>query len=272
MSHGPQIAAPRLVEAELIARRMSSGRNQPLLVHARGQDNQLVQCVLKPRCRLALPPTEYLLEWIGSALARSFDISTPGPLAVRISAEFAAGITRDFLADLAGSIGLVFGSTFVGKPYTQMPADFVLNARQRRAATAILAFDIFIHNPDRRVGNHNLFVKRNDFLVFDHEAAFSFLLPLIGVSEDPTLSPGLDIARNHVFWRVLRGKEIDLDGFRQKLESMDKRFFDGLLQVTPQEWTVDLAAGKLERIVEVLLKRRDAVHQWLPQVRACLER
>jgi hypothetical protein len=45
-----------------------------------------------------------------------------------------------------------------------------------------------------------------------------------------------------------------------------------LVAATPAEWTADRARGKLNRIVEVLQKRRDAADNWLPKVFACLDR
>jgi hypothetical protein len=63
-----------------------------------------------------------------------------------------------------------------------------------------------------------------------------------------------------------------LDAFRSTLESLDDSFFSELTRVAPAEWTAGQASGKLDRIVDVLQKRRDAVERWLPQVQAWLDR
>jgi hypothetical protein len=259
------------VAAELVQRRMTAGRHQPLLLHVRTEASDApMQCVVKPVNRLTMPPMEYLLEWTASAIAAAMGIETPEPLAVEIDEDFAAAVSNEFRADVRSSIGLAFGSTFVAN-HTQLPADHALSPDQKEAAARLLAFDVFIHNPDRRAGNQNLFLARSKLLAFDHEQAFSFLLPLLGTA-DPAVDPALDIVQRHVLSMFLKGKMPSLEGFRSNLESLDDAFFSELRRATPVEWTVGQASGKLDTIVEVLQKRRDAVDRWLPQVQAWLER
>jgi hypothetical protein len=249
-----RIQPPRRAAAELVQARMKSGRHTPLLIHARGEDGDLVQCVVKPKGRLTMPPTEYLLEWVASALAHALAIRTPEPLAVEITDALAQAVDAEFAADVRASVGLVFGSTYAAKPFTQLPRDYALSPDQKDAAARILAFDVFIHNFDRRAANQNLFVGRSDFLAFDHEAAFAFLLPVIGGGDsvpDPVLDPCQGLVREHVFFGHLRGKKPSFDGFRAGLEGLTDAFFAELVAATPAEWTTGAAAGKLDRIVDV---------------------
>jgi hypothetical protein len=261
---------PRAVEAYGVSRRMRSGRNQPLLLLARDGTGGLLRCVVKPRPRLAAPPSEYLFEWLGSALARRMGLTVPDPLAVTITSEFVSAVSKPFRTELDGSVGLMFGSRFVTMTDLK-PRGHRLTASQGETAAQVLAFDVFIHNSDRRAENNNLFVDRNDIVLFDHELAFDFLLPIIGAA-DPVLDHCPSIVEQHVFFDSLRLGLPKPDRFRAALARLDDNFFAGLEGATPVEWTVDQAHGKLSRIVDVLRKRRDAVDDWLPKVFACLDR
>lgn len=92
---------PRAVKAYGVSRRMTSGRNQPLLVLARDGIGRPWRCVVKARPRLAAPPSEYLFEWLGSALARRLGLTVPDPLAVTITSEFASAASTPFRMELA---------------------------------------------------------------------------------------------------------------------------------------------------------------------------
>ena len=107
----------------------------------------------------------------------------------------------------------------------------------------VLGFDVFVHNPDRRAANPNLFVDRSGFLLFDHEQGFSFLLPLIGAPA-PETSPALDIVEHHVLRHAFGRSGPDFGA----------------------------AQAKLPRIMEVLAEGRDKLDEWLPQVHAAVMR
>jgi hypothetical protein len=261
---------PRAVKAYGVSRRMTSGRNQPLLVLARDGSGSPWRCVVKARPRLAAPPSEYLFEWLGSALARRLGLTVPDPLAVTITSEFASAASMPLRTELNGSVGLVFGSCFV-RSISQQAGGHRLLPSQRETAAHVLAFDVFIHNSDRRAVNNNLFIDRKGIVLFDHELAFDFLLPVIGAT-DPVLDHCPSIVEQHVFFGPLRQDPPKLDRFRAALATLDDNFFADLEAATPVEWTVDHARGKLSRIVEVLRRRRDAVDDWLPKVFACLDR
>ena len=50
-----------------------------------------------------------------------------------------------------------------------------LEVSVRTAAAAIVAFDVFVHNSDRRRKNPNLFLRDRDLVAFDHAEAFTFV-------------------------------------------------------------------------------------------------
>jgi hypothetical protein len=238
-------------------------------VFARGAaDASLVECVIKPTNRLMQPPLEYLCEWLGSALALCLGIDTPHPHPVRIDASFASSVHDEALrADLLQSVGLVFGSEYISGDFTQHSAELLLSSAQREAAALIIGFDVFIHNPDRRRHNTNLFANRSGFVAFDHEQGFSFVMPIIG-APDPITSPALDIVEHHVFRHAFGRGSPDFGAFRSALDGLDDAVLEAIAAGVPEEWTRGPAQGKLPEIMEILAQRLAAVDEWLPQVEA----
>lgn len=264
-----ELSAPNELEAELAGRRVGSGKTKPITVFARDvEGGRSIECVIKPTNQLMQPPLEYLCEWLGSALAMCLGIDTPPPHPVRIDQVFAESVHDAALkADLLQSVGLVFGSEYVSGDFTQHSAELLLSTAQREAAALILAFDVFVHNPDRRKHNTNLFTNRSRFLAFDHEQAFSFLMPLIG-APDPITSPALDIVEHHVFRHAFGRGGPDFGPFRSALAGLDDAALGAIAAGVPEQWTRGPAQGKLPEIMAILQQRRDAVDQWLPQVEA----
>ena len=261
-------APPAVAVAELYARAMGKGRNRPVVLHARRADGALVECVVKPAARLTMPPVEYLLEWIGAAIGRALGVNVPAPLAVEITAQFAASVDDPQARSiLEGSLGVAFGSTFE-HGYTQLPREFALSATLRDEAARVLAFDVYIHNVDRRRDNPNLFVQRDQFLAFDHEQAFSFLFAIL--APDPVFDDcASSILDRHVLRSYLRGQMPSLSDFAARLRALDDAFFAAFVAATPAAWTQGAALGKLEAVTDVLRRRRDAAaNGWLPKVEA----
>ncbi len=165
------------------------------------------------------------------------------------------------------STGLAYGSTFE-KGYTQIAADYALSSALREEAARVLAFDVFIHNADRRRENPNLHVSRDRFLVFDHEQAFSFLLAIL--APDPVSDHCAGIVDRHVLRSRLVAAGVSLAGATPRIQALDDPFFQALRDRTPAAWTQGDAVGKIERVLDVLHRRRDAAHLWIPRVEACL--
>ena len=259
-----EVRAPKLLRAELFDRELK-GQSKALLVSARDTAGEAVTCITKLDARLKFPPTEHLREWLGCALGTVLGIHVPIPYRVQIEHDFASGIpdprTR---ADAEKSLGVAFGcSVFNGA--TQWLNAGSLPADLHAPAAELLAFDMFIHNVDRRAKNHNVMVGREEVLAFDHGDAFAFIFPNIGAppaAEDPLT----EVAEQHVFRSALRGIELPLSGFYDAVKTLTDDVFEEIRANTPAEWQNGPAAGKLEEICDVLRARRDSVHRWLPIV------
>lgn len=247
---------------------MGRGKGDALLVTVCGGDvGEPTECVVKLDAKLQIPPTEHLKEWLGAELARHLGVTVPEPFEVTIPpalAETVEGFTlRSWIRDAKRP---VFGSRLVTGLTPPIPSEG-LPAEIRLAAAELIAFDVFIHNYDRRSTNPNVLVDRTRVVAFDHGDAFAFLLPLLG-GGDPAREPLLDeVVKKHVFGQSFsRRSGVSLDRIREAILDLDDDFFESLRAATPPSWTGGSAEGMVERAFSVLRARRDAVNFWLPQV------
>ena len=241
------------------------GQSRALHVTGRGeQDGKAVECITKLSARLKLPPTEHLREWLGCAVGKVMGINVPEPYQIQIDQDFASGLpqSESLRADAQRSLGVAFGcSIFNGA--TQWTSEGGLPHDLHAPAAELLAFDMFIHNVDRRAVNPNVMVGRDEVFAFDHGDAFAFIFPNIG-APPPAEDPATDLVEHHVFRSALRGIELPLSGFHEGLEALTDNVLSEIEAVTPMEWQTGLATGKLKEILDVLRARRDAVNRWLP--------
>jgi hypothetical protein len=131
-----------------------------------------------------------------------------------------------------------------------------------QTAVGIFAFDALIKNPDRRYNNPNLFTQGDDIYVFDHETAFSFLLAIL--APDPAWNLQTEqYLSDHVFFKRLRGKEIDLSDFEERMVRLTDEVLDQIGDEFPPAW-VD---NDWPRIRSHIREQCDHFAEFLEQVR-----
>lgn len=245
---------------------MSSGRTSPALCGC--EDNagsEAGEYVVK--LRGAIRDGGSANELISSLMAVYFGLACPAPAIIRMSppliqliAEFDPSKSQISNA----SAGLNFGSkALIG--YSTWPVDNMIPEYLRQRAAEIFAFDALLQNPDRRFNNPNLFIKGDEFVVFDHELAFSFLLDVFP-SSSPWILDRQVYLRDHVFYRQLKSKSLDLTGFTTALSNVEDSVLEGLFADIPQEWKNESGL----RIQEHLISMRDHAEEFAEQVRRFL--
>lgn len=185
-----------------------------------------------------------LCELVGSLLATEFGLLVPEPALVIIDEPFAAQVSAIELArsrDITRSVGLNFGCNLM-KGVTAWPVDKSIPDAMLQAAVNVFAFDALIQNPDRRYSNQNLFTRGDDIFVYDHELAFSFLVGIL-TDPEPWKVERDGYLADHVFYRQLRSRPVDLDKFLECLSALPGRL-SSITTMVPQEWN----NGKLARI------------------------
>jgi hypothetical protein len=202
---------PKLVAVQFV-RFMESGRTSPALFGCEDESGRMIgEYVVKLRGTVG--EAGLLKEIFASKLASHFGLVSPEPALIVIERDLAnlvALMLPTQAAVIEESIGLNFG-TRVLTGVSTWPVDKSLPAAMLQTATNIFAFDALVQNPDRRYSNPNLFAKGDSLIIFDHEMAFSFLLALF-----PSAPWSLDAQQyllEHVFFRTLKSKAIDLTSF-----------------------------------------------------------
>jgi len=270
------VEAPRRVEAEMFLRPMTTGRNGAVLLRARDPEGAPVDCVVKLAKAMAaehaqLVPIPYLCEWLAFAIGRTLRFPVPAAYDVIITKEYAEAILDDAHRNVAlGSLGSAFGCQHVSEGTSQYLLELP-DPALRGPAAELIGFDVFIHNPDRRRTNPNLFVMRGQLVPFDHGDAFSFIFPIL-FAPDPATDVLEKLVEDHACRDWLRGREFSLQAFRDGLGRLTDEIFGQIVAETPADWRAGPAAGKLEYIVDVMKRRRDGAAEWLPKVEAWLSK
>lgn len=196
-----------------------------------------------------------LNEIFAAALARHFGMAAPGPAVITIEpalVELIINTQASQAALLRGSIGLNFGTKALSG-VSIWPVEKSLPDAMWQAAVDIFAFDALIQNPDRRFNNPNLFTQGDNLLVFDHEMAFSFLRAILP-SESPWNLDHQQFLTNHVFYRKLKSRPIDLAGFTDSLRGVSDSLLDAIVADVPAEWN-NGGIPKIERHLRTVRER-----------------
>jgi len=139
---------------------------------------------------------------------------------------------------MAGSVGLNFGSSLLNDVMI-WPIDKPIPEAMWTTAVSIYAFDALIQNPDRKFSpNPNLFTRADQIFVFDHELAFSFLESIF-TSKTPWKLDQSRYLSDHVFFRRLKGLEIDLVTFHRAIDRPAN------LSASLPSWRTSRQSGKI---------------------------
>jgi hypothetical protein len=239
-----------LLSATRFTKVMGSGRTQPCLMGCENEAGDEVEVVVKLRKHPQILPGGCVAESMASFLALDLGLAVRQPYRVHISKDFAQTVPDTGLrAILEKSEGLNFGCAKWGPGYTIWPRDQSLPKSMKRTAMEIFAFDGLIQNPDRRAANPNCVFLGDEFMIYDHETAFSHFITLF--ARPPWEPGGVDFLKDHIFRVVLRGEHLELDRFQGALEALDESRFRAYVDAVPVEWNGEAITG--ERIAEYLL-------------------
>jgi hypothetical protein len=254
----------KLVAVQFV-RFMESGRTSPALCGCEDESGRTVgEYVVKLRATVG--KAGLLKEMVASRLADHFGLVSPEPALIVIErdlADLVAGMLPTYAGVIKGSVGLNFGTRILTGVNT-WPVDKSLPAAMLQTATNIFAFDALVQNPDRRYFNPNLFAKGDSLIIFDHETAFSFLLALF-----PSVPWNLDSQQylfEHVFFRTLKSKAIDLTSFTNSLGGLTDDVLTEFLSDVPTEWNDD----SLPKIKEHLCAIRQHIAEFAEALRRFL--
>lgn len=256
----------RTLTAVQLVRFMTSGRTSPAICGCEDDKGEAVgEYVVK--FRGSIQQRGLLNELLGAKLADYFGLSRPTPALIQLEPKLAKLIASAFPAKagiIEGSVGLNFGTeVLVG--YSTWPVDKQIPQVMSRAAAHLFAFDALLQNPDRRHINPNLLTSGDSMMVLDHELAFSFILDILPSSE-PWRLEGQRYLEEHVFYRQLKSKVVDLGEFSAKLNGLSGSVLEEIFADIPSEWNNE----EVPKICQHLQSVRSHAEEFAEQIRRFL--
>ena len=110
-----------------------------------------------------------------------------------------------------------------------------LNYGDLDQAEMIFAFDSLIHNADRTLDNPNIFMQENQFIIYDHDKGFCFLID--GNDDHDPLRfctpSGRSILFHHLFYGRLKKREVEFDKFVRLLIALDDTMIKQIVNQIP---------------------------------------
>lgn len=228
------------VQAIEAGRILTSGRTRPMLMRGICKQTGVKDYyVVKLKGSPEMFKDACMNELIGSFIATELDLNVPSSATVEISPELVETMTGHGNHNFAHkSLGLNFG-TLYKEGYLEILPRQNLSADLKERLYDILAFDILIGNPDRRTDKPNFLSNGKDFLIYDHELAFSFTQILsFARNPQPWLIPLTEmswISTNYCFAQ-LKGKPFDFSSFAARLEGLNENFWARADELIPTEW------------------------------------
>lgn len=221
-----------IVEAiSLSELQLPGGTTRPMLMAVQNGEGDILTSVVKTfsaKDHEQYSPIGY--ECMGSFLARAFDLPVPPFHLVSFSPTFVNEQlplpVKERVSPMAGK--LFFGSEFQPGFIQYVPLkhrrSFLLHDME-----TIFAFDVLIHNRDRRKGKPNLIVKQKDYFLLDHESALHIAHPFtFYLTQNPwPFITGRVAGNTHIFLEPLRRLhkqgEVTFDTFFEYLRLLDLR-------------------------------------------------
>ena len=227
----------RTIDATVFHRELNAGRTRPVILGCRQEDgSDAGEFVVKLRSEVSAQGGNSCFEVYGVLLAQHFDIATPEAVLVSIDARLASAIPVESggaAARIRNSAGLNFGTRYLPGYRTWLHGQSI-PPPIRTAALELFALDALIQNPDRGATRPNLLSGNGQILAIDHDAAFSFVFAL-GRPINPWELQLLPFLTEHVFYGPLRGKDVDLESFRERLRNLHTRIRE-ILEAAPAAW------------------------------------
>ncbi len=241
------------VTATRFNKRMGNGRTFPCLIECEDDLGNPVELVVKYSDRLIEKEKSLVFEAIAAMLAADLGLPIPEPFIVRLESEFIDLIPdaeKEVRTAMRNSCCLGFGLRLV-TGYSVWPTGHTVPRNMVEVAAEIAVFDKIIENGDRRPTNPNCQFMADEFLIFDHELAFTREL----FWREPWVDGGFDSLSSrdhHIFARpyLERGLQ-NLDRFVGKWDQLDLNRFNEYKTALPLDWLQNKDANK--RVDEIIL-------------------
>lgn len=249
---------------------LSTGTTEPMLIRGvdmnSGSRGQFVVKFTKgPRMSASSACFETLGVWIGKELG----LNVVEPVIIHIKPDFVDSIIgRDGFQNARNSVGINYGCSYVEGYMELIDGRALLSKNLLVEAQNIFAFDMFISNSDRGAGKPNVLTNGHNFLIYDHELAFSFvmLLPFLR-SKTPWIlgEAEKEMYNKHHFFSYLKHSKIDFFEFTERFAKIDDYFWERVYEFMPLQWQ----SSQIEEIktyLKLIIEHRGIFAKELQQI------
>ena len=240
---------------------MDRGRSAPALCGCADlQEAPAGQYVVKLCGAVDAREAALINELLASLLASHFGLVVASPATIALDRSFVELVALRHPARtdaLKRSVGLNFGTRHLVGVST-WPVNKAIPGELASTAFEVFAFDALVQNPDRTFGNPNLFIGREGFTIFDHDAAFSFCFA-VGPKVDPWSVDRLPFLEQHAFFTRLKSKPIEIEGFISALVGLSDAVLESMVAEVPPEWENQ---KYMEKIIQHLRSVRDHAEEF----------
>jgi hypothetical protein len=248
-----------------------AGRNRPLLITVETDDGVEHEAFLKASGSPELGVEGLANEAVAASVAGDLGLPINEPFLVELDPNWISAIRDPEIREmLEQSVPVAFASTSAGPQWHVWSAGDRLHSGRRPAALAILAFDAYIANDDRRPSNPNCLVKGNAFQIIDHELAFRIRQKLFPPPE-PWRPGGLQQLvgpDGHLFGAGLKGHSHDFASIRLAWSELSEARMREYCALIPPEW--EDARPAIETALTHLRQVRDRIDECLAELERAL--
>jgi hypothetical protein len=243
-----------------------AGRNNPMRVVVETANGVEHDVYLKASGSPELSIPGLAAEALAACIAGHLGLPICEPFLVEIDPVWAATIPDASARDvLSKSDSVAFASKAATDGWNLWTPEEKLTPGRRQMALAILAFDAFIENPDRKPSNSNLLVRGDDFRIIDHELS----LRIAGIIPRPApwRPGGLDWITGpdrHVFVGRIRAAEVDLEAVGAAWRTLSDDWLSDFEASMPVEWNG--AAPFVEAAIAHVRAVRDKIEDCLTEI------
>lgn len=245
------------VTATRFVKKMSNGRTIPCVFECEDEVGNSFEIVVKFSECLHEKETSLAHEAISAILAADLNLPIPEPFIVKFDNEFISIISDAAIKSfMERSCRLGFGLKLV-TGYSVWQKGKKISANMTQEAAHIIIFDQIIINSDRRPDNPNCQYLSDDFLIYDHELAFTRALFWKAPWEDGGMND-LSDRNKHIFaGPYFTVKPRDLNSFVETWNRIPKSRFVEYKNALPDEWKKDNL--KIEEILNYLSSSQDNI-------------
>ena len=264
------------IEAHRFVRQMESGRTRPVLCACNGccietelsTGNRLSASSIEDEFIVKICGCEdmttraRLCEYVAAIFGQAMSVSIVEPAIVTIPPALVSAFPPEKQSALGKQPCQQYGCKHLGPGWIPYVDGKVLESDLVEPALGIYIFDVLIQNPDRRRANPNVLTNGTEVRAYDHDMAFSFLLPVFGEKWEPWQVRQLEFLKQHIFFNSLKGKKLDIEPYIERIRALDGDIMSTLRAIVPLKWVTD----DLDKIVDHIFAIRQHAGKFADEI------